>query len=102
MFEFDQNHLDMNGRTVLVTGGTGSFGTAFVNHIVSKFTVKKLIIFSRDEDKQYHMANNLRLRLSEDSFSRIRFFIGDVRDAARLKLACKKVDFGACSGDEAC
>ena len=56
MFE---NHIDLDGKTVLVTGGTGSFGTAFVNRVVSKFNVKKLIIFSRDEDKQYHMANNL-------------------------------------------
>ena len=92
MFEYVQNHIDLDGKTVLVTGGTGSFGTAFVNRVVSKFDVKKLIIFSRDEDKQYHMANNLRRSLSDNSFSRIRFFIGDVRDTDRLKLACNKVD----------
>ena len=93
MFEYDQNHIDLDGKTVLVTGGTGSFGTAFVNRVVPKSNLKKLIIFSRDEDKQYHMANNLRRSLPDDSFSRIRFFIGDVRDRERLYRAVKDVDY---------
>ena len=61
-----------DGKTLLITGGTGSFGQAFTKHILSNFDPKKIIIFSRDEMKQWEMA-----KLFEND-SRVRFFIGDI------------------------
>ena len=77
-----------NNSTILVTGGTGSFGNAFVPMILEQYNVKKIIIFSRDEMKQWEMA---KLFPGE---SRIRFFIGDVRDRDRLYRALVGVDYG--------
>ena len=76
-----------NNSTILVTGGTGSFGNAFVPMILEQYNVKKIIIFSRDEMKQWEMA---KLFPGE---SRIRFFIGDVRDRDRLYRALVGVDY---------
>ena len=73
--------------TILITGGTGSFGHAFVKMTLDNFNPKKLIVFSRDEMKQWDMAKKF-----EDD-ERIRFFIGDVRDKDRLLRALDKVDF---------
>ncbi|SFB93982.1 UDP-N-acetylglucosamine 4,6-dehydratase (inverting) [Butyrivibrio sp. YAB3001] len=78
----------LNNKTILVTGGTGSFGHHFVEYVFAHYNPKKLIIYSRDEFKQYHMAN--RYKEYEDA---LRFFIGDVRDAARLRRAMKGVDY---------
>jgi UDP-N-acetylglucosamine 4,6-dehydratase len=79
----------LKNKTILVTGGTGSFGNKFVAMVLEKYPeVKKLIVFSRDELKQYEMAQ----RFPEEKFPQIRFFIGDVRDANRLKLAFEEVD----------
>ena len=78
---------DLNGATVLVTGGTGSFGQRFAELTLEKFDIKKLIIFSRDEIKQWEMAR----KFSHDG--RIRFFIGDVRDRDRMYRALDGVDF---------
>ena len=79
----------MNKKTVLLTGGTGSFGKKFVAKILEKYPrVKKIIIFSRDELKQ----SELKKIYPEDAFPQIRFFIGDVRDLERLKMACEDVD----------
>ena len=65
----------LNNQKILITGGTGSFGKKFVSYILKNFKPKKLIIFSRDELKQYEMQNQLK------KFKRVlRFFIGDVRD----------------------
>ena len=75
-----------DNKTVMITGGTGSFGQAFSRILLSKFSIKKLIIFSRDEMKQWHMAKDY---LDED---RIRFFLGDVRDKDRLCRALDDVD----------
>ena len=75
----------LNGKTVLVTGGTGSFGKKFTEIVLKKYDPKKLIIFSRDEMKQYEMAEKY-------SDKRIRYFIGDVRDPIRLNRAFKGVD----------
>ena len=75
------------GSTLLVTGGTGSFGRTFVPMTLKKFNPKKLIIFSRDEIKQWEMAKEY----SEDK--RVRFFIGDVRDRERLYRALDNVDY---------
>ena len=76
-----------NNSIILVTGGTGSFGNAFVSMTLKKFNPKKLIIFSRDEMKQWEMSK----KYTTDK--RIRFFIGDVRDRDRLNRALQGVDY---------
>ncbi|AKP48488.1 UDP-N-acetylglucosamine 4,6-dehydratase (inverting) [Bacillus smithii] len=77
--------FSLSGKSVLVTGGTGSFGKKFVEKVL-KYDVKKVIVFSRDELKQYEMAQ-------EYKDPRIRFFIGDVRDKERLYRAFDGVDY---------
>lgn len=72
-------------KTVLVTGGTGSFGKKFIKFLLDNSKAEKVIVFSRDESKQFHMEKEI----SDD---RIRFFIGDVRDLERLKMAFNGVD----------
>lgn len=76
-----------NGKSILITGGTGSFGHKFVKMTLEKHSPKRLIIFSRDEMKQWEMA-----KLYGDD-PRIRFFIGDVRDRERLYRALDRVDY---------
>ena len=76
-------------KSLLLTGGTGSFGRAFVNYLLkNKMPLKKIIIFSRDELKQFEMSKIF----NENQYSNIRYFIGDVRDKERLKLALNEVD----------
>ncbi|MCI0510289.1 UDP-N-acetylglucosamine 4,6-dehydratase (inverting) [Chromohalobacter sp.] len=75
------------GKTILVTGGTGSFGHTFIPMTLEKYNPKKIIIFSRDEMKQWEMAK----KFQHDS--RVRFFIGDVRDRERVYRALDGVDF---------
>lgn len=80
----------LDNKTILVTGGTGSFGTAFAQHVFENYSPKKIIIYSRDEYKQFVMRNKfieLGRRVGEDYDSKLRFFIGDVRDEARLRRA---------------
>ena len=87
-FNFYNSNLNLNNKSILVTGGTGSFGKAFTKKILNLYKPKRLIIFSRDEHKQNEMANELK------KYSNIlRFFIGDVRDRERLIMATKGVDF---------
>jgi UDP-N-acetylglucosamine 4,6-dehydratase/5-epimerase len=76
-----------DGKTILVTGGTGSFGHVFVRMLLDEYRPSRVIIFSRDEMKQWEMA-----KLYEDD-PRLRFFIGDVRDKERLYRALDKVDY---------
>ena len=76
-----------NEKSILVTGGTGSFGNSFVPMTLSKFNPKKIIVFSRDEMKQWEMAKKFY------GDSRVRFFIGDIRDKERLNRALDGVDF---------
>ncbi len=77
-------------KTILITGGTGSFGKNFVKHILNKYKgMKKIIIYSRDELKQYNMKKELQ---KIKGFKKLRFFIGDVRDFERLKLSFDNVD----------
>lgn len=77
-------------KSILITGGTGSLGKSLTQHIVQKHPeIRKLIIFSRDEQKQFQMANEF----PKSEFPQIRFFIGDVRDKNRLKRAFKDVDY---------
>jgi len=77
----------LNNATILVTGGTGSFGQKFTKMTLEKYNPKKIIIFSRDEMKQWDMAQ----KFNHDE--RLRFFIGDVRDKDRLARAFNGVDF---------
>ncbi len=83
----NNSDFDVNGSTILVTGGTGSFGHAFVQHALSEYKPRRIIVYSRDEMKQWEMAK----RFEQDP--RIRFFIGDVRDKERLLRAFKGVDY---------
>tara|TARA_B100001057_G_scaffold108475_1_gene106231 strand:- start:462 stop:1472 length:1011 start_codon:yes stop_codon:yes gene_type:complete len=78
-----------NNKSILISGGTGSFGSSMIKFILSNFKPKRLICFSRDELKQF----NLSKELNEKKNSCLRFFIGDVRDFDRLNLAIKNVDY---------
>ena len=78
---------ELDNATVLITGGTGSFGKKFVEKTLEHFSPKKIIIFSRDEIKQWEMAADY------EHDSRVRFFIGDVRDRERLYRAFSDVDY---------
>ena len=78
--------MDIQDSTVLITGGTGSFGSAFTKKLLSDFKPKRVIVFSRDEMKQWEMAKQY------EADSRVRFFIGDVRDRERLYRAVDGVD----------
>ena len=77
----------LNNISILVTGGTGSFGHKFVELTLQKFNPKRLVIYSRDEMKQWEMSK----LYSGDS--RVRFFIGDIRDKDRLKRALSGIDY---------
>lgn len=79
----------MDGLNILVTGGTGSFGHAFVSHVLNTYRPNKLIIYSRDEFKQDRMAKTFADHKNSDVLS---FFIGDIRDAARLSFVMKGID----------
>jgi FlaA1/EpsC-like NDP-sugar epimerase len=80
----------LNEKSILITGGTGSLGKALTAHIIEKYPeIKKIIIFSRDEQKQFQMAQEY----PSDKFPQIRFFIGDVRDKERLIRAFKDVNY---------
>ena len=79
----------LNGKSVLITGGTGSFGKKFVETILKRYPeVKRIVIYSRDELKQFE----LKQKYPESKYPQLRFFIGDVRDGERLKRACEGVD----------
>lgn len=79
----------LNGKSILVTGGTGSFGKKFIETVFEKYPkVKRVVVFSRDELKQYEMAQ----KYPESKYPQLRFFIGDVRDGERLKRACENID----------
>lgn len=83
------NKIMLNNKSVLITGGTGSFGQNFTETILREYpNVKRIVIYSRDEQKQYEM----RERFPEEKYPQMRYFIGDVRDAERLKRACEGID----------
>ena len=82
------NKKILDNKTILITGGTGSFGSMFVSHMLENYNLKKIIIFSRDELKQFNMQQNL-IKYKK----KIRFFIGDIRDKDRLDLSLKGVDY---------
>ena len=81
--------MDLKNKTILITGGTGSFGNAFSKELLRKYKPKKIIIFSRDELKQFEMMNE---EIYKKNSNIMRFFIGDVRDYKRLEYAMQKVD----------
>ena len=76
----------LKNKTILITGGTGSFGHEAVKFLISNCKLKKIIIFSRDENKQYEMQKKFKDK-------NLRFFLGDIRDEERLLHAFKGVDF---------
>lgn len=78
----------LNNKSILITGGTGSFGNHFIEYVLNNYNPKKIIIYSRDEYKQFIMSN--KFKKYEDI---LRFFIGDVRDKARLSRALNNVDY---------
>lgn len=85
---FNDPWPNLDGKSVLITGGTGSFGQAFVKIALQQFKPKRLIVFSRDEMKQYEMA----LKYDDQRHPCMRYFIGDVRDVDRLEMAMRDVD----------
>ena len=87
--DFAQPWMDLNNRTVLITGGTGSFGKHFIKTVIAQYKPKRLIVFSRDELKQFDMQQEF----PQAQYPFIRYFIGDVRDRDRLELALNGVDF---------
>ena len=78
----------LNNKAILITGGTGSFGKAFTKYVLENYDPKKIIIYSRDEFKQFMMQNEFK-----EYKNKLRFFIGDVRDLARMKRAFVGVDY---------
>ena len=81
----------LNNKIILITGGTGSFGKKCTEIILKKYKPKKIIIFSRDELKQFEMQNSDEFATLNRKL-KLRYFIGDVRDLPRLKLAMNNVD----------
>ena len=78
----------LNNKAILITGGTGSFGKAFTKYVLTHYNPKKIIIYSRDEFKQFIMQNEFK-----EYADKLRFFIGDVRDKERLERALEGVDY---------
>jgi len=80
----------LNNKSILITGGTGSLGKALTKEIINRYPkIKRLIIFSRDELKQFEMSQ----KLSEEKYPCLRYFLGDIRDFNRLKRALENVDY---------
>ena len=80
----------LNGKSILITGGTGSLGAALTKRILEQYPdIKRLVIFSRDEQKQFQMSQEF----PDTKFQAIRYFIGDIRDYERVKRALKKIDY---------
>lgn len=87
--DFNSAALDLSDKSILITGGTGSFGRAFVRTVLDRYAPERLIVFSRDELKQYEMA-----QVYDDvRYPCMRYFIGDVRDVERLEMAMRNVDY---------
>mgnify|MGYP001183300164 CR=1 FL=1 len=81
--------MNLNGKSILITGGTGSFGQAFVKYVLENYPdVRKLAIYSRDELKQFDMSE----KFNEKNYPAIRYYLGDVRDLQRLKFALEDID----------
>ena len=83
-----EHSLSLDGRSVLITGGTGSFGSKFVEMVLARYKPKRLAIYSRDELKQYEMQQ----KFDPNEHRCLRYFLGDVRDLDRLKMALRGID----------
>lgn len=88
MRSFEDPTLDLDGKSIFVTGGTGSFGKHFIKTILTRWKPERVVVFSRDEMKQWEMSHDPVIVSSNV----LRFFIGDVRDAERLKTAMRGVE----------
>ncbi len=86
---FAANALNLDGKSILVTGGTGSFGKRFIQTVLARYKPRRIIVLSRDELKQYEMTQ----AMTPEQLAVMRFFIGDVRDVHRLEMAFREVDF---------
>ena len=79
----------LTGKSILITGGTGSFGKKFIETVLKRYdSIRRLVIYSRDELKQFDMAQKYNLK----DYPQVRFFLGDVRDRDRLKRAMEDID----------
>ena len=87
--EFKEPGIDLDGGSILVTGGTGSFGRRFIAAMLARYEPRKLIVFSRDEFKQYEIQQDKRY----GAHKALRYFLGDVRDLGRLEMAMRGVDY---------
>jgi UDP-N-acetylglucosamine 4,6-dehydratase/5-epimerase len=88
MRDFTDNHADLDGKGILITGATGSFGRRFVKTVLQRYSPKRVVVYSRDELKQFEMQLELPMAKHEP----LRYFIGDVRDADRLRMAMRDID----------
>ena len=86
--KYHTNKINFKNKSILITGGTGSFGKKIIQTLLSKHQPKKVVIFSRDEFKQYEMEKELK----KSALKNCRFFLGDVRDSERLKMAFRDID----------
>jgi len=82
-----------NKKSLMITGGTGSFGKCFILNLLKKYNLKRLVIFSRDEFKQHEQKLFYKSILTKKKFDTLRFYLGDVRDKERLLSASKNIDF---------
>ena len=78
--------MNLNGKSILITGATGSFGKEFIRTILERYEPTRVIVYSRDELKQHNMQQNF------PQIGPMRYFIGDVRDESRLEMALRGVD----------
>lgn len=92
MGRFAPTNLDLDGKVILVTGGTGSFGRRFIETVLTRCKPRKLIVYSRDELKQSEMQIDFAERFSAEQLQAMRYFLGDVRDRERMSLAFRGVD----------
>lgn len=83
----------LDNSSILITGGTGSFGKKFIEMVLNRYNPRRIVIYSRDEYKQYHMKNSFEKTLKPEQLKKLRFFIGDVRDKDRLYRAFKDIDY---------
>jgi len=86
--DFRKPEPDLDGKSILITGGTGSFGRHFIKTVLARYKPERLIVFSRDELKQFEMQHDEAIAGN----ATLRFFLGDVRDADRLEMALRDVD----------
>jgi len=82
---------ELNNKSIFITGGTGSFGKNLIRYLLNNFSLKRIVIFSRDETKQFFMAQSNEF--SPDKYKCLRYFIGDVRDYQRLNYAMEDCDY---------